>query len=138
MAYEHSVTELDGAFVAQDLAIQFVIYDEDATEATIEDDSAVRVDISGWALQFTIRDPLNDTSSQVDCTTAGGTIVITDGPEGEGTIVIADTVTDTLATTLRFTDGVAMAAFMLRRTGAGVEIPLSSGPWPWRQAMARG
>lgn len=81
MSNRQDITPEDFWFVGEDKIFPFTIY---------EVDGVTRQDITGWSLQYTLRDAATYPTPLITKTTASG-ITITDADEGEGEVLIADT-----------------------------------------------
>jgi len=80
-------------FVGEDKVFAFTIYQK--TPAGVL--TTTPQDISGWTLRWDMRRSDNEADPAVLTKATGSGIAITSGPNGQGTITIDDTDTDTLA-----------------------------------------
>lgn len=79
MSNRQDITPDDHWFVGEDKIFPFTIYQADGT---------TRQDITGWALQYTVRDGATHPSPVITKATGGLGITITDADEGEGEVLI--------------------------------------------------
>ena len=112
------------AFIGQDVVLDFTIYDEDATLATIAAATALVQDISGLDIEWSDRIRASDATAQLT-----KTATITDGPNGRCQVLVA--AADTLYWVAEQHD------HMLRRIGIGVNVPWVYGRANWQAAAAR-
>lgn len=80
-------------YIGEDKVFPFTIYQKSA-DGTL---TTTRQDISGWALRWDVRRTDSEADPVVLTKVTSAGIVITDGPNGQGTITVADTDTDALS-----------------------------------------
>lgn len=80
-------------YIGEDKIFAFTIYQKTSAGVLTTTPQA----ITGWALRWDVRRYDSEADPAVlSKSTAGGTITITDGPNGQGQIALADTDTDAL------------------------------------------
>ena len=106
----------------------FTNADKELTFAIKQADGVTPQNITGWALSWMLkrRKTDADASALVTKTTGGGTITITDGPNGVCTL----TVTDENTAAVR----AGLYVHELKRTDVGAETPLTEGTVVLRQS----
>jgi hypothetical protein len=118
MSEEAPIQQTDHWFIGEDRTLRFTVLDEN---------DAV-VDITGYALEWVMRERPATATAAITKTTGSG-ITITDGPNGLCEVTIAD------ADTLSLSPGTYFHT--LRRTDDGLETVLSFGEAILRQAATR-
>ncbi len=119
MSVDAPIADTDNLFIGEDRSLEF----------TVVDAAGAAQDISGYALEWVMREAPNSTNAAITKTTGGGGITITDGPGGVCSVAIEDTDTLSLLPGRYF--------HTLRRTDDGVETVLSFGEAVLQQAATR-
>lgn len=88
MSRRDDITPDDLWFKDEDKVLPFTIYQADGT---------TRQDITGWSLEWTVRDGASYPSPLILKTTGGAGITLTTPLQGEGEIAIADTDTASMS-----------------------------------------
>ena len=113
-------------FIGEDKIFAFTIYQKTAAGVLTSTPQA----ITGWALKWDLRRYDSEADPAIlTKTTGAGSIVITDGPNGQGTITIADTDTDSLPS--------RVYRHALKRTDDGSETVLLFGNAILKRATTR-
>lgn len=129
MAYDSPIDRQEAFFRGQDYSLAYTVRTHKtisgvytASSETWEDWDIQ--DITGMTFEWVLRDANNAAITLLTVTPT-----ITSGTSGTLAVAIADTDTDTIPA--------GRYAYMLRRTGAGTEIPVAYGVCVLRESMAR-
>lgn len=79
MSNRQDITPEDFWFVGEDKVFPFTIY---------QSDGVTRQSITGWSLQYTVRDAATYPTPVITRATGGSGITITNGAQGEGEVLI--------------------------------------------------
>lgn len=112
-------------FVGEDKIFAFTIYQKSAAGVL----SPSRQDITGWALRWDLRRSDSEGDPVVLTKATGSGIAITNGAQGEGTITLVDTDTDSLSP--------RVYRHALKRTDDGSETVLLFGNAVLKKATTR-
>lgn len=112
-------------FVGEDKIFAFTIYQKSAAGVL----TTTPQDISGWSLRWDLRRSHQEGDPVVLSKSTAAGITISDGPNGQGQIAIADTDTDSLSPRLYY--------HALKRTDADSETVLLQGFATLRKVATR-
>lgn len=76
MALEDDITEDDKIFLDTDLVLPFRVWAGNPTAAEIAANTAVPVDVSGWAMSWTLRRTVDASSALIEKATGGNGIIV--------------------------------------------------------------
>ena len=118
MSIDAPIATADNWFIGEDRTLEF----------TVVDSAGTAQNITGWALEWVLRDAPGNATALLTKTVGDG-ITITDGAAGRCDVAIADTDTESLSPNLLF--------HTLRRTDDGLETVLAFGEALLKQAATR-